>query len=134
MSTEKHQSNESSDYTDKEIRIRPLFIFMIICLVVTGVTFVGVGYLLKSYTHQAEQDDDLANNYSLQRQLPQGGAILQGFEEAASDLKQLRAEEDALLNHYEWADKGKGVVRIPIDQAMVRVVEQGLPAREEAAK
>lgn len=39
-------------------------------------------------------------------------------------LRDLHAREDQLLNSYGWVDQGKGVVHIPIDQAMERLVEE----------
>jgi hypothetical protein len=45
------------------------------------------------------------------------------------DLKDLRAAEDNVLNGYGWIDRNASVVHIPIDAAMKRVVEQGLPSR-----
>jgi hypothetical protein len=47
----------------------------------------------------------------------------------ASDLDQLRAEEDLRLNTFDWVDKEQGVVRIPVQTAMEVVVKQGLPAQ-----
>jgi len=34
------------------------------------------------------------------------------------DLKTLRAQKQAMLHEYAWIDRGKGIVRIPIEQAM----------------
>ena len=48
------------------------------------------------------------------------------------DLKAVRAEEDQVLNGYGWVDQPKGVVRIPIAQAMDLVVKKGLPVRPAA--
>jgi hypothetical protein len=48
------------------------------------------------------------------------------------DLRELRDEEDALLNGYRWVDKPAGIVRIPIDQAMRLTIERRLPARPAA--
>ncbi len=45
------------------------------------------------------------------------------------DLKDMRAQEDALLHSYGWVDKNAGVVRIPIDEAIKLTLERGLPAR-----
>jgi len=47
-----------------------------------------------------------------------------------SDLRAFRTQEDALLDGYQWVDKGAGTVRIPIGEAMKLVVQRGLPARE----
>ena len=48
------------------------------------------------------------------------------------DLKAVRAAEDQVLNNYGWVDRQKGVVRIPIAQAMDMVVKKGLPVRTAA--
>ena len=43
-------------------------------------------------------------------------------------LAEFRRGEDALLTSYGWVEKDKGVVRIPIAEAMRIVAERGLPA------
>jgi hypothetical protein len=48
------------------------------------------------------------------------------------DLQAVRAAEDEALTTYGWVDRQKGVVRIPIAQAMVLVVKKGLMARTAA--
>jgi hypothetical protein len=45
------------------------------------------------------------------------------------DLKAIRAEEDKLLSSYAWVDPQKGLVRIPIDQAIELIARRGLPSR-----
>jgi hypothetical protein len=45
------------------------------------------------------------------------------------DLKEVRAKEEQTLTSYGWVDQQKGVVRIPISQAMDLVVKKGLPVR-----
>ena len=44
------------------------------------------------------------------------------------DLKAVRAAEEETLNSYGWVDQQKGVVRVPINQAMDMVVKKGLAA------
>jgi hypothetical protein len=44
------------------------------------------------------------------------------------DLEDLRERERALLEGYDWVDRGAGVVRIPIDRAKQLIAERGLPA------
>src|SRR5205807_5791640 len=50
------------------------------------------------------------------------------------DLRELRASEDAILNGYGWVDKNKGVVHIPIGEAMKLTLQRGLPVRQEQKK
>lgn len=45
------------------------------------------------------------------------------------ELKQMRDEEDRVLNSYGWVDGNGGVVHIPIERAMALTLERGLPAR-----
>ncbi len=44
-------------------------------------------------------------------------------------LKDLRADEAAILTSYGWVDPNKGIVRIPIDQAIDIVAQKGLPSK-----
>lgn len=50
------------------------------------------------------------------------------------DLRDLRVREGAELTTYGWIDKGAGVVRIPVEEAMRLTVERGLPARPEGGR
>jgi hypothetical protein len=50
------------------------------------------------------------------------------------DLRDLRAQEDAVLSSYGWVNRDGGVVRIPIADAMKLTVERGLPARPDGQK
>jgi hypothetical protein len=49
------------------------------------------------------------------------------------ELKDLRADEDAILNSYGWVDPNKGIVRIPIEQAIDIVAQKGLPSKPSPA-
>ena len=45
-------------------------------------------------------------------------------------LQQLRQWEDEQLNQYGWISRDPEIVRIPIEQAMRLVAEEGLPVRD----
>ena len=47
----------------------------------------------------------------------------------AADLIIFRDKEEKELHSYGWVDKGAGVVRIPIEQAMDLLLQRGLPVR-----
>ena len=49
------------------------------------------------------------------------------------ELKDLRSDEAAILNSYGWVNPDKGVVRIPIDQAIDIVAQKGLPSKPSPA-
>ena len=44
----------------------------------------------------------------------------------SADLAQFRVSEDKQLNGYYWIDKQKGLVHIPIEEAMKRVAAEGI--------
>jgi hypothetical protein len=48
-------------------------------------------------------------------------------------LDEFRAREQYALDHYSWVDRSKGLVSIPIEQAMRMVVERGIPPTKAAA-
>ncbi len=54
-------------------------------------------------------------------------------EKPREDLKALRQQEDQLLNSYTWINQQTGAVRIPISEAMKRLVEQGFPVSDQPA-
>ena len=53
-------------------------------------------------------------------------------ENPQQELQELRAKQRALLEGYGWVSKEAGIARIPIEDAMKIVVQQGLPTREAA--
>jgi hypothetical protein len=48
------------------------------------------------------------------------------------DLVRFRAEEEKRLNTYYWIDKQKAVVHIPIQQAISKLVKNGIPGFPKA--
>ncbi|MBV9673624.1 MAG: hypothetical protein JO076_12480, partial [Verrucomicrobia bacterium] len=45
------------------------------------------------------------------------------------DLVNYQNRENRTLNSGGWIDRSKGIVRIPIEQAMALIVQRGLPVR-----
>ena len=50
-----------------------------------------------------------------------------------NDLRTYREEAMRRLTGYGWIDKDKGIVHIPIDEAMHRIAERGIPDWPKAA-
>jgi hypothetical protein len=50
-----------------------------------------------------------------------------------SELREFIENEDRKLATYNWIDKDKGVVRIPIDHAIELIVQRGLPVRPQGS-
>jgi hypothetical protein len=45
------------------------------------------------------------------------------------DMQSYYQSQQNLLNTYGWVDKQNGIVRLPIDRAMVLLLQRGLPVR-----
>lgn len=54
--------------------------------------------------------------------------------ERYQDAAQLRAGQEARLNIYQWVDREKGVIAIPIDRAMALVVRELAAGDHEEAE
>lgn len=49
-------------------------------------------------------------------------------------LSEYQADETKAVDSYGWVDQSKGVVRIPVDQALEIVARRGLPSRPPGAQ
>ena len=76
--------------------------------------------------------DNMASNPAMQQQnLAQ---LTQRFptprlqtDDGNQEMADMHVREDLLLDHYSWADREKGKVRIPINRAMELIAQRGLP-------
>ena len=50
------------------------------------------------------------------------------------DLQRFRADEEKVLENYEWVDAKSGIARIPIERAMELTAQRGLPVRGAPTK
>jgi hypothetical protein len=55
-------------------------------------------------------------------------------ENERTELREFVEDQDQKLATYNWVDKDKGIVQIPIDRAMDLTVQRGLPVRPQGAK
>jgi hypothetical protein len=51
----------------------------------------------------------------------------------SDDLHELRAREDNLLNHYQWIDRSKKIIGIPIERAIELTAQRGIPPQKAPA-
>ena len=98
---------------------------LLLVVVAASVLMVWLfGYFSREAAHTARAFPLAADS---QRQLPPEPRLQ---TTPRQDLRALRAREDAVLLTYGWVDKGSGIARIPIDEAMKITAQRGLPARE----
>jgi hypothetical protein len=54
-------------------------------------------------------------------------------ENERTQLRSFIKDQDQKLATYDWVDKDKGILRIPIDRAMELIMKRGLPVHPEGA-
>ncbi len=92
------------------------------------VTIAAMGLVVGVFNYLKARDGGIAVTVDPVKVFPQP----QLEKTPIPDLKAFREAEDETLNTYGWVDKQKGIVRVPISQAMEMVVKKGLPVRTAA--
>ena len=127
--------SESKAYETRDVKIRPLAVFLAGLTIVGIFVYLVIFVLLRLFSAEAARQDVQVAPSSVSRPASAPGEERLPPEpriqaNPAADMRMLREQEDAVLGSYGWVDRQAGVVRIPVDQAMKLVVEQGLPVRQ----
>ena len=124
-------------YEREDLGVRGVFYFLVGLVVFTIIIYVivfGMYRFLDTYekSHQAAMSpmvsppaDVRAVTSEETQTFPQ--PRLQENERA--QLRQVIEDQDRKLATYNWVEKNKGVVQIPIERAMDLIAERGLPVR-----
>ena len=116
---------------DVELSYKSLFNWTVILVVTLLVAIAVARMMMSKEIADIRSDPDAAVGY---RQFHEP-STLKAFPEPklqvaeAEDMKAWRAHENSILNHYGWADKNAKIARIPIEQAMKRLLQKGIPSR-----
>lgn len=137
---QEHSVNPEVHHEDRDIRVKPIYWFVVIFIVFTAVSYLALGFLFQFFKklEQGQQPapltmvrgakPEVAPEPRLQPFGAYGQQGAQGTPEA--DMKKMREEENRDLTSYGWVDQQKGIVRIPIAQAIDMTAQQGLPVRQ----
>ncbi len=114
-----------------DVHVRGLFIFAGSLLAFLVAVLIGLIVLFKGYQYvdhwlDARRAHTEKGSTSLVRLDPDyRGPLLQVKPE--EDLRWMRSHNEADLNGYGWADRQKGIARMPVDRAMEIIAARGLP-------
>jgi hypothetical protein len=135
--------NPEVHHEGKDIRVKPIYGFVVIFIAFMIVSYVGLAFLLELFrtmeqkaqpapvTMVRDAKTPVAPEPRLQ---PFGGYGQKGaMGTPEADMKKMREEENAELTSYGWVDQQKGIVRIPIAQAIDITAQQGFPVRQTPA-
>jgi hypothetical protein len=127
-----HGKPNGIQYEKTDVDIASVTKLGLAILAITVVTALAIVPIIAVLKGRAEKHDPPAPEiagFGPDRQAPEPRLQERPFD----DWRTMHRQQDELLSSYGWVDEGKGVARIPIDEAMKRLAEKGLPARPAPA-
>jgi hypothetical protein len=151
---EPEEIDASQGYEQSDAKVSGIVIFLAslgIFVVISAVLSYGIGKVINAHltkedgptskwatTADVRQLGNLPNNPEMQNKVAE---MTQQFpaprlqtDDGNQDITDLHAREDLLLEHYSWADKAQGKVRIPISLAKALIAQRGLPVAPAVEK
>ncbi len=133
-----HLRNPEVEYERRDLSAKGIFIFLL-ALALTGLLahLVIWGVFRSLGQHQILPQPSTTAIATPEGTLP-GGDPARSFPapqlqpNPPADLNKFVARENQILGSYDYVDKDRGVVRIPIDRAMQLLLQRGLPSRPPA--
>jgi hypothetical protein len=137
-----HEANEHTGYESQDLSPKGVIYFMVgLALAVVVIYFIVLGmyHFLDNYekAHQTPmspmatpQADTRIITHTDTQAFPEPRLE----ENERTQLRQFIEDQDRKLATYNWVDKDKGIVQIPIDRAMDLIVQHGLPVRPGSAQ
>jgi hypothetical protein len=126
MSTEtEHKPNSEVGYERRDASVRTLLQFGLGLAAVIVVVFLAMRWTFHFFSVE-EPLGPPPTPFENARVLPPQPRLQ---VEPHQDLKTFCAQQLTELNSYGWVDQQNGVVHMPIDQAMDKLLQQGLPVR-----
>ena|SRR5579883_1127108 len=123
----------SVDYERRDVNARAILYLAIAFIIIAIILHFAVGLVWKEFAENQREQNFAPSTFVGGRQFerpPQ--PQLQVSDEA--DMERLRAAQREELNSYGWFDRERGVVRIPIEQAMKTIAQKGLQAGRQNAQ
>jgi len=110
---------------------------VLVCVVVYLIVF-GMYRFLDSYAtaHQPPMSPMVTPEADTRAVTPENAETFPQPRLEENERTQFRSfieDQDRKLATYDWVDKDRGTVRIPIDRAMELIVQRGLPVHPEGA-
>lgn len=121
-----HVTAERPDQFDREISWKALAWSMGIIALITAGSFLGMWFLGVDFRDRMAESDAPAPLVAESRDelLPPEPRLQ---TTSYDDWAEMKAEHEEFLSTYAWTDRSRGKVRIPVEEAMRRIAEEGLP-------
>ncbi|HEV8042295.1 MAG TPA: hypothetical protein VGP62_25690 [Bryobacteraceae bacterium] len=119
-----HSTPNGSGHEKSEVSVPFIVVSLSVLLVGTFLVALLVIGIFQFFSHTYQTQESAKQN---QQQIPPEPRI---EVEPFKQLLDVHAREDHVLSSYAWVDKGQGIVRIPIDQAIDDLAKKGLPTHD----
>jgi hypothetical protein len=123
--------NENVHHEGSDINIRAIIGFIVVLTVVTLAIQLSMWGLFKVFNKIETKSQPAVSPVAAGPATPEDFPQPRLQTTPWSDLKQLRAEEQAYLSSYGWVDESGGIAHVPIDEAKAMLLKQGLPVRPD---
>lgn len=111
-----------AEQSRKDVNVGALYKFLLGLGVVCALVLVGMWVEFAYLDSASKAEDPQLSPLAVKPDQPPPAPALQTDE--PGDLLKVRMEEDRTLHSYAWVNKDKGIVRIPIEEAMSKVAQQ----------
>lgn len=132
------QASLSAGYEVSDARLSPIIVSVVVLIVIAVVVHVLLWGLMKGFESQEQRSDPAPSPVADYRQVVPEPRLqpLIGLNDRtpAQDLILMKEQNAQVLDGYGWVDRERGVVRVPIDEAMKMLADRGLPTQPPATQ
>ncbi len=122
----------SQGHETRDVDVRDITILAVVLLAAVGVSMALTLALFNVFdVREAERQRAPASLAGTPAAQPPEPRLQQ---RPTLDLNRMLAHEQARLDGWYWVNREAGLVGMPIEEAMARVVRRGLPSRPEASE
>lgn len=121
-----HIGQTRPDQFDREIGWKPVFIFMLVITIITAAAFGTMWYFglfMRDTMAKGDRPAPLVAESRDELMPPLPRLQTTSYD----DWADMEADQQEQLSTYAWEDRSQGRVRIPVEEAMRRIADEGLP-------
>ena len=119
-----HSTPNGAGHEKSEVSVPFIVVSLSVLLVGTFLVALLVVGIFQFFSHTYQTQESARQN---QQQIPPEPRV---EVEPYRQLLDVHAREEHVLSSYAWVDKGQGIVRIPINQAIDELAKKGLPTHD----
>ncbi len=128
-----HEHDSQVAFERKDVNVFQISAFGVGLLLACIVVVFAMWAMFDFFYHREDAKNADNPNALMMKQRPSQPPEPRLQAEPKVELKDMRADEDAILNSYGWLDPNKGTVRIPLALAIDMTAQKGLPTKVSPA-